>query len=285
MRTRGLFISMLLMSMGTLACGFVGGAFSATPTKPQAVATRPPIGLPVIGSSGETITLTTTPLPSGPIEGIVLTAPLPGQGARHSIHVEGIGDPAFEQQLGVLVRNQMGKVVGSATAKIQADVGQRGKFVADVQLPAYVPTQPGRVIVYATSARDGGLTHLSSVDVQLNGDALSSVTTIDPNRAESIVINSPVPNSTAHRAVTVSGVSDPTFEQTLIVEVRGQNDISLGRATAHINADAGQRGPFTVDVSFYVFGDPPGRVVVYSISPRDGKTVHLSSVEVNLQPY
>ncbi len=289
--TRWLFVASLIWSMSTLACGFVGGAFSPTPiapgatlppVAPQALAT--PITAPAISTPTPAPALPSQPV-IGPIESIVLIAPLPNQGVRHSIHVEGYGDPTFEQQLGILVRDAGGQVIASAATKIQASTGQRGQFAADVLLPMELSTQPGRVVVYSTSGRGGGLTHLSSVDVQLNSDAAPSVASIDPNRVEAIVIDSPASNATLQGSAHVSGVSDPTFEQTLIVEVRGQNSASLGRVTAHINADVGQRGSFAVDVPFQVFGDPPGRIVVYSISPRDGKTVHLSSVEVSLQPW
>jgi hypothetical protein len=293
-RSRWLFVASLILSMSTLACGFVGGAFSPTAAAPGA--TLPPVApqagaTPIAAQAISTPTQSLTPSPTmaanpiiGPIDSIVLIAPLPNQGVRQSIHIEGYSDLTFEQPLGILVRDAGGKVIASAAARIQTVARQRGKFSADVPLPMALPTQTGRVVVYSTSARDGGLTHLSSVDVQLNSDASPSVTAIDPNRVEAIVIDSPVPNATQQTIAHVSGVSDPTFEQTLIVEVRGQNTATLGRATTHINADVGQRGSFAVDVPFQVFGDPPGRIVVYAISPRDGKTVHLSSVEVNLQP-
>jgi len=41
MRLRLLFVSLVLFSISTLACGFVGGGFSPTPTLPGA--TLPPI--------------------------------------------------------------------------------------------------------------------------------------------------------------------------------------------------------------------------------------------------
>ena len=284
MRLRLLFVSLVLFSISTLACGFVGGGFSPTPTLPGA--TLPPIAPQSAAGATATATLSPSIAPGAvgsPIESIVLTSPLPNQGVRNSIHVEGYSDPTFEQQLGILVRDANGSVIGSATAKIQADVGQRGAFAVDVPFQVF-GDPPGRIVVYSTSPRDGGLTHLSSVDVQLNSDVQPSIPSIDLSRAESIVISSPVPNATLHGSVTVSGVSDPTFDQTLIVEVRGQNNVQLGRATTHINAAVGQRGPFSINMPFQVFGDPPGRIVVYALSPRDGKTVHLSSVEVNLQP-
>ncbi|MFN8597416.1 MAG: Gmad2 immunoglobulin-like domain-containing protein [Anaerolineae bacterium] len=290
-RFGGRLVAMVLMAMGTLACGFVGGAFSpnavATPTvtiqaEPLTLdgATATPA---VTQTSPETANTVTTPVVSGPIESLAITAPLPNQGVRGSIRVEGVSDATFEQQLGILVRDRGGKVVGSATAKINSPIGQRGPFSAEVSIPAYLPTQSGRIIVYAIAPRDGGLTHLASIEVQLNSDQPANIAALNPNRDEAIVITEPAPNATVKGLVKVSGMADPTSDQHLIVEVRGPHAETLGRATATIGV-ANQRGSFSVDVPFRVNADPPGRIVVYSIHPRDGLTVHLNSVEVNLQP-
>ena len=283
-------VVILLMALGTLACGFVGGAFgpSSTPTPTATiqkvpmifdVATATPVMTPATPEPAAN-----SPVASGPIEALAITAPLPNQGVRGSIRVEGVSDSAFGQQLGVLVRDRGGKVVGSATAKINSPIGQRGPFSADVVIPAYLPTQPGRIIVYAVSPRDGGLIHLASIEVQLNSDQPANITALNPNRDEAIVITEPAPNATVKGVVKVSGIADPAFDQQLFVEVRGPHAETLGRATVMIGASVDQRGSFSVDVPIRVIADPPGRIVVYSIHPRDGMTVHLNSVEVNLQP-
>ena len=286
-RLRWLFLASLMLSVTTMACGFVGGAFGAMPTPTGPKPTLPPIApesVSTLAAATAMPTILPTAQPAGPIESIAITAPLPGQGVRNSIHVEGDSDPTFEQQLGILVRDANGNVIGSAAAKIQAGAGQRGSFSADVPLDPSCPTQAGRVVVYATSARDGGPTHLSAVDVQLNSDVPASVAGLSPNRTESIVITTPASNAVISSTVKVSGFSDSTFEQLLIIEVRGQSNNQLGRVTTTAAAAPGQRGAFSVDVPFRFFGDQPGRIVVYTINPRDGKTVHLNSVEVRLDP-
>lgn len=287
-RSRLSWLPLLFISLSTLACGFVGGAFGPNPAvTPTAVVPHVPITFEVATPSATptlTPTSASTSQVTGPIEMLGITRPLPNQGVRGTIHIEGVSDATFEQQLGILVRDRNGNVISSATAKIQSPIGQRGNFSADVSIPAYLPTQPGRIIVYAVSARDGGPTHLASVEVQLNSDQPAAVAALDPNRAEAIVITEPALNAILHSIAKVSGISDPTSNQHLIVEVRGPSNETLGRVMATINAVAGQRGSFSVDVPLRVYGDPPGRVLVYSIHPRDGQTVHLSSVEVNLQP-
>ena len=284
---RWLFLASLMLSVTTMACGFVGGAFGAMPTPTGPKPTPSPIGpesVSTLTAATAIPTVMPTTQPAGPIESIAITAPLPGQGVRNSIHIEGHSDLTFNQQLSILVRDANGNVIGSAAAQIQAGASQRGSFSADVPLDPGCPTQPGRVVVYATAARDGGPTHLSTVDVQLNSDAPANVAGLNPNRTESIVITTPALNAVISSAVKVSGFSDSTFEQTLIVEVRGQSNNQLGRVTTTVAAAPGQRGAFSVDVPFQSFGNQPGRIVVYTISPRDGKTVHLNSVEVRLDP-
>jgi hypothetical protein len=50
-----------------------------------------------------------------------------------------------------------------------------------------------------------------------------------------------------------------------------------------VSAPLGGRGPFSGTVSYTPSGpSQPGRVEVFDSSPRDGGTIHLSSVEVTL---
>ena len=275
-------IASAVTSIVTLACGFVGGAFSPTPASSAPTATLPPIAATVAPVMVGTPTAAPIEQPVGPIEQIVLTAPLPGQGVRGAIHIEGISDPTFEQQLGVLVRDANGNVVGSANARIQSDVGQRGRFSVEVPLSAALPPQRGRVIVYALSARDGGLVHLSSVGVQLNSDAAPSISQVDPNQREAIVITEPSNGVTLHGSVKV--VAEVYYVSKLVVEVRGSNNQPVGRVTRQLTAAEGLPAPLIVNVPLQVTVAQPGRIVVYALNANDGKTEHLNSVEVNLQP-
>jgi hypothetical protein len=273
----------MIVSLSLLGCGFVGGAFSPTPASEQpkvpivfAVAT------PTVAAAGSAEPDSTTVQPIGPLESIVITAPRPNQGVRTGFVVAGVADSTFEQRLSILVRDQTGRVIGSAAAQIQAPIGQRGPYSATIQLPLYLPPQPGRVIVYAISPRDGGPVQLSSVDVQLSSDAPSNVAALSPDQREAIVITAPQPGATLRGSVHV--VAETMYTDNLVIEVRGQNNETLGRVTRTLENAEGLPAPLIVDVPFRVTNDPPGRIVIYVLHPRDGKTIHLSSVEVNLQP-
>ena len=165
--SRWLILGLMILSLSTLACGFVGGAFGAAPSAtPAGELPRVPIAFDV-ATPTSAAPEAAAPQPIGPLETIVITSPLTNQGVHTGFLVAGVADPTFDQRLSILVRDQTGCVIGSAIAQIQAPIGQRGPYSATVQLPFKVPPQPGRVVVYAISARDGGLVHLSSVEVQL----------------------------------------------------------------------------------------------------------------------
>lgn len=291
--SRWFYLGLMIMSLGALACGFVGGAFGAAPTSeaPQVPITFA-IATPTVAAADSAAAETVAPegaggqsvaaQPIGPLETIVITSPLSNQGVRSGFSVAGVADPTFEQRLAILVRDQTGKVIGSAAAQIQAPIGQRGPFSAMVLLPPYLPAQPGRVIVYAISARDGGPVQLSSVEVQLNSDAPSNVAAPEPNQREAIVITAPQPGALLHGSAHV--VAETMYTENLVIEVRGPNNETLGRVMRTLENAEGLPAPLIVDVPFRVLTDPPGRIVIYNLHPRDGKTIHLSSVEVNLQP-
>lgn len=294
-------IAVVVLLVATLACGFEGGAFSSTPI--------PPAGnqvlVPMVGSGGAPQSPAAAPEPTligvtpsaavaapesgGTAESILITAPSTGQGLRGSLHIEGLADPAFEQQLYVLVRDAKGTVIATARPAIQTQAGQRGKFNADVPLPASLPPQAGRVIVYAISPRDSGLTHVASVEVQLNGDAQPAAP-IDPNTPEGIMIAFPNSGAQVKSAVKVVAATIPQKMGTswlgpkVIVEVRDANDKTVGRVEQPVDQITGQPAQVLVEVPIQVSAAQPGRVLVYALNPRDGQTEHLSSVEVNLMP-
>jgi hypothetical protein len=83
----------------------------------------------------------------------------------------------------------------------------------------------------------------------------------------------------------VAGWSDPTFEQTLSVRLLSMDGSEVSAPVlAQIAADVGQRGPFAVDIPFFVSGEQNAQIQVLSYSPRDGGVTHLSSVGVTLIP-
>ncbi len=290
---RTLFALILALALILAGCGPAAQP-TVSPTTPTqaAMPQPPPTHTPRPG--GATTAPAGTPLPSptgggparpGPIpEAIVIAEPRVAAGVVSPVHIEGEADPTFEQSLSIHILDADGNVVGQGAAQIEADTGQRGRYRADV--PFNVESeQPGRIIVYSLSARDGSIIHLASVEVRLkpSGDATPGIADSGAP-LEAIVIHSPAPGASVTSTVTITGEAAPTFEQHLNALIQDEMGNVIATGSTIIQADAGQRGPFSFTLTYHVAAAGPGRIVVYDTSPRDGGIVHLASVEVRLTP-
>lgn len=104
----------------------------------------------------------------GPQERITISGPASAALLTSPVTVSGKGIAAFENTLGVRVRDQAGSVIGSGSAIISGALGARGRFSVSVTYTLAGAAQAGRVEVYDTSARDGNVTHLASVEVRVS---------------------------------------------------------------------------------------------------------------------
>lgn len=98
-------------------------------------------------------------------ERIQFTVPATGTTVTSPLTVQGIGQAAQHNTLGVRVRDEGGTEIGSGSASVSDPLGARGPFTGTVAYAPVGPPQPGRVEVFDTSPRDGGLIRLSSVEV------------------------------------------------------------------------------------------------------------------------
>jgi hypothetical protein len=101
---------------------------------------------------------------------------------------------------------------------------------------------------------------------------------------ESIMILSPGPDSMVTNPFHVSGVSDPTFEQNLVVRVLQADGTLVIEAPTTIQADVGQRGPFGITLPVNLPTEQNIFIQVFATSARDGGVTHLSSVGVTYVP-
>jgi hypothetical protein len=200
------------------------------------------------------------------------------------VTVRGMADPTFEQSLSVTILTADGAELATGFTQIGADVGQRGPFTLAVEF-ATSQEQPGFIQVYATSAKDGGVTHLSSVGVTLLPGGAPSIQ-LAAERPEQIVILQPVNGATVSGGTAhVEGFGLATFEQTLLVEVLDESGAVIASGPVTVAApDLGQPGSFSVDLPYAISGPNAGRIVVRDVSPAHGGNTHLSSVEVQLEP-
>jgi hypothetical protein len=99
---------------------------------------------------------------------------------------------------------------------------------------------------------------------------------------EAILILEPGPGSRVLSPVHIAGFADPTFEQHLLVRIVLDDGTELALEPTIIQADTGERGPFSIDVPFTLEGERQAFIQVSTSSPRDGGTTHLASVIVTL---
>jgi hypothetical protein len=270
-----MLLALAALALTTLACGFEGGAFGSTPTPSGAG------GLSVLSVGRPAPSRVALDMSQAPIEAILITAPRPGQGARGSLQVEGLSDPALAPQLNVLVRDAQGTVIAAVRPAIQPRSGERSAFSVDVFLPPNLPHQKGRAQVYASSPDNHSVTHLASVEVDLGGDAQGAAP-IDPQAREEILIASPAPDAAVQDVVEVAAATK--LGPGIVIEVRDANNQLVGRAEQTVERAAGAPAQILAEVPIQVSAAGPGRVLVYAVNALNGSTEHLNSVAVKLVP-
>lgn len=102
---------------------------------------------------------------------------------------------------------------------------------------------------------------------------------------EVIAILEPGPVSRLTSPIHLSGIADPAFEQTLVVRLVLDDGTEIALQPVMIQAEPGQRGPFSTDVPFVIFSEQNAFIQVFHQSARDGGTLHLASVPVVLTPF
>jgi hypothetical protein len=212
----------------------------------------------------------------------------PGAGSRLTspLRVAGLADPTFEQNLGIRLVLPEGSVLAQGAATIQADIGQRGPFEAEI--PFTVSDEQNALIqVYDQSARDGGIIHLASMGVTLAPSGAQVLEATEPHQ-ERLVIHQPANGETVQGGtVRVAGFGAASFEGTLLVEVYGPEGDLLGSASTTVQsaeAGMGEPGPFSVQVAYELRGSGPGRIAVVDPLPAFDGVGHIASVGITLEP-
>lgn len=245
----------------------------------------PPTSQPV-AAPAQAGTQTADPAPAGePVaEAILILEPGPGSRLQSPIHVAGLADPTFEQNLVARILSEAGTTLAMAATTIQAEAGQRGTFSIDLSLQ---PNQEGPVFlqVYASSPRDGGITHLASSTILLSPDGPVEIKPVD-RRSEQIQILSPAPGQPLLGGkLTVEGYGWASFEQTLMVALFDEQGTLLASQPVTISSqELGQPGPFRAELAYSLTAPQAGRVVVRDPGAAFDGDVHLASVEVRLEP-
>lgn len=316
MKTGLRFLTLTLMIVVMTGCAAPAASPTAAPSEAAPntlastlapVASEPPLAVPDSVAPSDTpaapAKALTTPLPQptptlpAPAQAFIQLRS-PGESARVTspVIVRGESNSTFEQNLVIKVYGEDGKELVSQPTTIQAELGQRGPFEAQVAFQVD-REQPGRVAVMDFSAKDGSLLHLTSVEVTLmpSGDFVEGTA---PFEGEFLQITRPEANiGILGGLIRVEGVSQPVFEQQVNLAVCGEGgsgepdpvcgtaDNVLGMGIGILNApDASQPGRFVVDLNYTTDREVKGTLVVYTLSPRDGGITHLNAIPLTLQP-
>ncbi|MGD8604970.1 MAG: Gmad2 immunoglobulin-like domain-containing protein, partial [Anaerolineales bacterium] len=197
-----------------------------------------------------------------PDEAIQILEPGPGSELTSPLQISGVADPTFEQNLVVRLVLDDGTVLVTQPTTIQAELGARGPFEAEVPFSLEEP-RGALVQVFSTSARDGGIVHLASVGVRLMPDGEEHMNVGHPH-SEDIIIQTPTSGQTISEGVVhVEGIGLASFEGTLVIYVLDVEGNEIGSLPITVDApDIGQPGSFSADVPYNLTSAGPGRIMV-----------------------
>lgn len=242
----------------------------------------PNISLTPISTPNPPATPSLPPSPPLPEEAIFIQAPGIGARIASPLVVRGVSNPAPEQTVVVRVVSIDGTELALEPTTIQADLGQRGPFELSIPL-TITEEQPAFVQVFVTSARDGGITHLSSVGITLVPDESVAAGTPQDDSEDIVIMEPAFGAMISGGTIRVSGQGRASFENTLVVDLLDHAGNTLAREAVIVHGPLGEIGFFNVDLPYSVSESGRGRVVVRDMSPAFGGTVHLSSVEILLE--
>jgi hypothetical protein len=240
-----------------------------------------PTGISETVEPGPTATPAELSLPE---EAIMILEPASGSRVTSPLRLSGIADSTFEQTLVVQILWDDGMTVAYEPVMIQSELGQRGPFELELEFDI-VGERNAFIQVFEESARDGEITHLSSVGVLLTDSGPAEIRRAEP-RPEQITIFEPsIAERVAGGVANIRGYGWASFEQTLLVEVQDENGRIVGSTPITLEApELGQPAHFFTQVPYQVNNEGPGRIIVRDISPAFGGDVHRTSVEITLAP-
>ncbi len=279
------FVAMLALIL--TACNYPGMDRVPRSTQPPAVprntATNP--ARPPTETSAPATDAVPLPEDRGQ-EAIMILAPGPGSRLTSPLQVRGVADPTFEQTLVARLVDASGTVITEEPLMIQAPLGERGPFEGEISV---VISEQTNVFlqVYATSPRDGGITHLETVGggITLMPEGSQEIGERDPYPEQIAIVEPENGQQISGGLVHVEGVGVASFEGTLVLELYGAEGERLGSEPIIVEAvDMGTPGAFSGDVAYSISEPGPARLVVRDPLPTANGVNHIASVEIRLAP-
>jgi hypothetical protein len=219
-----------------------------------------------------------------PEETIMLLTPGSGSRVTSPIPISGVSDPTFEQNLEILVLDAAGNEITEGFATIEAELGERGPFEAELEIDLD-DERNIFILVFDRDARDGVIVHLSSVGVTFTPTGPEDIITRDPYPEQIYITDPQMGETISGGTVHVAGIGIASFEHTLVIEIYDEDGNVIAEEPVMVEApDFGVHGRFQADISYTLAEPGPGRIVVRDISAAHGQDVHRSSVHVTLEP-
>jgi len=282
---RRLWLPLVTLTLMLASCNFPGSPPLFTPPP----ATQVPSATPEPSPTSEPTLEPAPPEPASPRppapghqEVIMILEPGPGSRLISPARVAGM--TTWAQDLTIRLMDFEGYELAALPVAWGADIDPEGRFEA--RLAFEVGTETNALLqIYATSPRDGGITHLSSAGVVLlpSGDSWLAPWSPYPEQIQILApaLGEEVQGGLAH----VEGVGIASFEGTLVVQVLDAAGRVVGSQPLIVQApDLGLPGAFGAEVAYEVDEAGPGRVVVLDPSPAFDGVSHLASVEIWLAP-
>jgi hypothetical protein len=215
-------------------------------------------------------------------EAIMILEPAPGSKVASPVRVSGFANPTFEQNLLMRIVLEDGTVLPQTFTSIQADPGERGVF--EFEYP-FDLEGTALIQVYEVSTRDGGIIHLSSVEVTLAPDGPADIGIREPY-SESLAIGNPAPSDEISGGeLIVSGIGMRSYMPFLLVDLLDENGNEIYSTDIEfVMYEIGEHGTFWVKLAYSIDQPQVGRVVVRDPSWIMGKDFHLTSVDIMLEP-
>jgi hypothetical protein len=282
---RTVWVAIIMLAI--TACNYPGGGGSTALTRAPEDSTAT-ASIPARPDT-ETSTPAIDPIPlqeDRRQEAIMILEPGPGSRLTSPFTVRGVADPTFEQTLVAQLVDSNGDVLKEEPLMIQAVLGERGPFEdeIDVTISEHINVF---LQVYATSPRDGGITHLESVGggIELVPDGPQEIVGRDPYPERIAIFEPQVGQEVSGGIVHVEGFGVASFEGTLVLELYDAEGAELETMPIIVESpDMGTPGQFSGDIPYSIAEPMPGRLVVRDPLPVANGVNHIASVEIRLLP-
>jgi hypothetical protein len=214
----------------------------------------------------------------------MILEPGPGSRLTSPIHIRGIANPTFEQNIVVRILLVDGTELALQPTTIGADLGERGPFEAEIPF-TIAEEQNALIQVFDQSARDGEIIHLATVGVTLALSGPEDIKAFNPHPEDIHIIQPELGEVLSGGMVHVEGFGIGSFEGSLVIQVIDAEGMIVGLHPVIVDSpEMGVPGPFSADVAYAAGVEGPGRIVVVDPIPVFDGLSHIASVEIIFGP-